>query len=117
MITRTIKFGCLKLLLFFCIISIAQASSFYDLKEGITREFDGSELETVSSTRNAYIASEDCRFSPQFLDQTQKMMEREAAFRHKCNVADGTNVAQLCVYGTYKGSPDWKVIETFDPNL
>jgi len=43
------------------------------------------------------------------------MMEREAAFRHKCNVADGTNVAQLCVYGAYKGSLDWKVIETFDP--
>ena len=98
MITRIIKFNFLKLLLFFCIISIAQTSSFCDLKEGITREFDGPELKTISFTRHAYTASEDCRFPPQFLDQTQKMMEREAVFRHKFNVADGANVAQLCVY-------------------
>lgn len=115
MIVRIIKLAYVKLLLFFCAISIAQASSFYDLKEGIAREFDGPELRDLSFTRHAHIASEDFRFSGQFLDQTRKMMERESVFRHKCSIAEGTNVAQLCIYGTYRDTPDWKFIEIFDP--
>lgn len=114
MIARIINFCCLKLL-FLCLISTAQASSFYDLKENITREFDGPALQGLSYTKGAYIASENFRFSPQFLTQTRKMIERESVFRHKCGIAEGTNVAQLCIYGTYKDTSDWKFVEIFDP--
>lgn len=102
----------MKLLLIFCVISIAQASLFYDLNEGIICTLDPS---SVSYTKNACIVSEDYQFPPQFLEQTQNMMARESLFREKCNIAGGTNVAQLCIYGTYRDRPGWKLVETFDP--
>lgn len=110
-----IKYICLKSLLFLCVISIAQASSFYDLNEGLTHKVDGTKLKSVSYTRGAYMVSEEFRFPPQFLTQTRNMMTRETLFRDKCSIAGGTNVAQLCVYGTYKDTPEWKFVETFDP--
>ncbi len=111
-IKNIIKFIYQKSLLLLCVISTAQASSFYDLNEGITCTLDPLR---VSHTKNACMVSENYQFPPQFLDQTRNMMAREALFRDRCSIAGGTNVAQLCIYGTYGDRPEWKFIETFDP--
>ena len=102
----------LKLLIFFCFICKAYAASFCDLKEGINFEVAPFQLHETSYTKFACIASEDCRFPPEFLEQTKKMMEREAYFRHKCGVKDSTNIAQLCIYGM--SASKCQVLETFN---
>jgi hypothetical protein len=90
---------------------------YYDLKNNITYEFNSSECKHTSYTKHACMAEENFPFPSQFLDQTRKMMLREFDFRHKCNVAEGTNVAQLCIYRIYEDLPAWEVIEIFEPKV
>lgn len=98
------------------IFSHGHGQEFYDLNENIFKVIDASEIEKISYTKNAFMAAENFPFPQGFLDQTRKMITRENAFRNICSIADGTNIAQLCVYGIEKETQNWKVIEIFDTN-